>query len=118
MNQCIFCRIVKKEIPATIIYEDDHILAFEDIHPQAAVHLLVIPKLHLDSFADVTAEHSSLLGHMMIKIPEIAKQQELHNGFRTIINTGRVGGQEVYHIHAHILGGSLPLPRMISPTSA
>ncbi|MES2205768.1 MAG: histidine triad nucleotide-binding protein [Pseudomonadota bacterium] len=114
MSDCIFCRIVKKEIPANIIYEDDFVLAFEDIHPQAPVHLLAIPKPHIESLAHSKSEHQSLLGHLMVKIPEIARLKDLNNGFRTIFNTGTIGGQEVYHIHAHILGSSTSLPRMMS----
>ena len=113
MSDCIFCRIVKKEIPAKIIYEDDLVLAFEDIHPQAPVHLLAIPKVHIESLAHSTAEHQSLLGHLMVKIPEIARLKDLNKGFRTIVNTGSIAGQEVHHIHAHILGNSMSLPRMM-----
>ncbi len=114
MNDCVFCRIVKKEIPAKIVYEDDLLVAFEDIHPQAPVHLLIIPKTHIESLAHSKIEHQSLLGHLMVKIPEIACLKGLNEGFRTIFNTGRIGGQEVDHIHAHILGNQTPLPRMMS----
>lgn len=113
MSDCIFCRIVAGEIPATKVFEDEHILAFRDIHPQAPVHVLVIPKMHIPSLAECTAEHSQILGYLMSRVPQIAAEQGCAEGFRSIINTGRVGGQEVYHLHLHILGGPTPLPAMI-----
>lgn len=116
MSSCIFCRIIEKTIPAKIVYEDDQIVAFYDLYPKAPVHLLVVPKLHIESMSHVEAEHAPLLGHLMTKIPLIAHEHGLNQGFRTIINTGPIGGQEVYHIHAHILGGQTPLPLMIAPT--
>ncbi|NOQ77123.1 MAG: HIT domain-containing protein [Methylococcaceae bacterium] len=105
MSDCLFCKIVAGEIPSSKVYEDKQLFVFKDINPKAAVHLLVIPKIHLDSLEDVTAEHQELIAKMMLKLPELARSQGLENGFRTIINTGPDGGQEVGHLHIHILGG-------------
>jgi len=105
MSDCLFCKIIAGDIPSSKVYEDEQIFVFKDINPKAAVHCLVIPKIHLESLDDLTAEHQSLIAHMMLKLPEIARSQGLENGFRTIINTGPDGGQEVGHLHIHILGG-------------
>lgn len=113
-QDCIFCRIVRGEIPARTIYEDEHILAFHDIRPAAPVHFLIIPKQHIASLATVNAEHAAVLGHMLAKAGELAASQGLTDGFRTIVNTGRIGCQEVYHLHIHILGGPNPLGPMLS----
>ena len=113
MSDCIFCRIAKGEIPSNKVYEDDEILAFKDIHPQAPVHLLIIPKKHIATLSDASAEDAPLLGRMLALAPRLAADQGATDGFRTIINTGRVGGQEVYHLHLHVLGGSAPLPAML-----
>lgn len=115
MNDCIFCRIGKGEIPSTKIYEDDEILAFKDIHPQAPVHFLIIPKRHITSLAGVTPGDEPLLGRMLALVPKLAAEQGLVDGFRTIINTGKIGGQEVYHLHLHVVGGPTPLPVMLQP---
>ncbi|KLT72631.1 HIT family hydrolase [Neisseria arctica] len=104
MSDCIFCKIVEKDIPATIVYEDDEMLCFKDIQPAAPVHLLLIPKVHFDSLAHAAPEHEALLGRMMLKVPEIARSAGLSNGFKTQINTGKGGGQEVFHLHIHLLG--------------
>ena len=105
MSDCLFCKIVAKDIPAKVVYEDDLLLVFHDIAPQAEVHLLMIPKVHIVSLSDLDASHDAVVAHMMRKLPEIAKQQGLVDGFRTIINTGKGGGQVVFHLHAHLLGG-------------
>ncbi len=112
-DNCIFCKIVKSEIPSRKVYEDDAMLAFHDIHPVAPVHFMVIPKLHVASFADVKPEHAEMFGRIMTKIPELAAREGLADGWRTIINTGRVGRQDVYHIHIHVIGGPDPLGPMI-----
>lgn len=104
MDDCIFCKIVNKQIPASVVYEDDDMLCFKDIQPAAPVHLLLIPKVHLASLAHVQAEHEALLGKMMLKVPQLAAEQGLHAGFKTSINTGKGGGQEVFHLHIHIMG--------------
>lgn len=108
MSDCLFCKIVAGEIPARIAYEDDQILAFHDIAPKADTHLLVIPKRHLVSLGHLQEDDAALVSHLTLKLPAIAKQQQL-KGFRTIVNTGAEGGQEVFHLHYHLLGGdSLP----------
>ncbi len=104
MSDCIFCRIVRKEIPAKILYEDEHCLAFHDVAPKAPVHLLLIPKVHLDSLLAVTPDHAQLLGHLTTRIPHIAQLSGLEEGFQTRIHTGKKGGQEVFHLHYHLLG--------------
>ncbi|MDX9730521.1 MAG: histidine triad nucleotide-binding protein [Bdellovibrionales bacterium] len=102
----IFKKIIDKEIPAKIVYEDDLCLAFHDVHPQAPVHILLIPKKEIRSMAEVTPSDQATLGHMMVKATEIAKAQGLaENGFRLVINTNQDGGQTVFHLHMHILGG-------------
>lgn len=113
MSDCIFCKIVDGKIPSKKVYEDEDLLAFLDINPAAPVHVLVIPKQHVESLADCTPEHAALLGKLFGKLGEIARAQGLTDGFRTIVNTGRVGGQEVYHLHAHILGGPQPVGPML-----
>ena len=112
-DNCIFCRIARGELPSNKVYEDDDMLAFHDLHPVAPVHFMVIPKLHIASFADVKPEHAGVLGRIMSKIPAMASAQGLTDGWRTIINTGRVGRQDVYHIHIHVIGGPDPLGPMI-----
>lgn len=104
MSDCLFCKIAKKEIPSSVVYEDEDMFCFKDINPAAPVHLLLIPHEHLDSLADAETKHQTLLGKMMLKVPEIAKANGLTNGFKTQINTGKGGGQEVFHLHIHILG--------------
>lgn len=108
-DDCLFCKVAKGKLESDIVYEDDHILVFKDIYPKADVHLLMVPKEHIASLAELDTEHDDLIAKMMRLLPQIAKQQGLDNGFRTIINTGPGGGQEVYHLHIHLLGGgSLP----------
>mgnify|MGYP000876847358 CR=1 FL=1 len=104
MSDCIFCKIADKEIPANTVYEDSEMLCFKDIRPAAPVHLLLIPKVHFDSLAHAQPEHEALLGKMMLKVPQIAEKSGLTNGFKTVINTGKGGGQEVFHLHIHIMG--------------
>lgn len=104
MTDCIFCKIAAKEIPAGVVYEDDDMLCFKDINPAAPVHLLLIPKVHFDSLAHAQPEHEALLGRMVMKVPQIAAEAGLSNGFKTQINTGKGGGQEVFHLHIHIMG--------------
>ena len=104
MSDCLFCKIKDKTIPATIVFENDEFMAFKDIHPKAPVHLLLIPKLHIDSLDDIKPEHSDMLAKLLLTVPEIAKQQQLH-GYRTVINTGAGGGQIIFHLHLHILNG-------------
>lgn len=102
---CIFCKIVQGSIPATKTFEDDDVIAFNDIHPIAKVHFLIVPKLHIESLVSCEELHQGLLGKMLLLAPKLAKQQGLA-GFRTMINTGKEGGQEVFHLHVHVFGGS------------
>ena len=112
MGNCIFCRIARGEIPCRKVYEDDQVLAFHDINPVAPVHFMLIPKLHLASLLDAGEEHAPLLGKMLLLAPKLAREQGLENGFRTVINTGKGGGQEVLHLHIHIIGGGR-IPPMV-----
>ena len=114
MNDCLFCRIVRGEIPSKKIYEDEDIFAFHDIHPIAPVHFMIVPKRHIASLMDVVPDDQAVLGRILLKANEIALSQCLKEGFRTVINTGRVGQQEVYHLHVHVLGGPEPLGVMLS----
>lgn len=107
---CIFCKIIKGDIPSKKIYEDDEVIAFNDIHPLAPVHFLVIPKEHIESLASCESRHQALLGKMLLLAPKLAKEQGL-KGFRSMINTGVEGGQEVFHIHVHAFGGCDTLPK-------
>ncbi|MDK4688622.1 histidine triad nucleotide-binding protein [Kingella negevensis] len=104
MTDCIFCKIIDKQIPSSVVYEDDEMFCFKDINPAAPVHLLLVPKVHFDSLAHAQPEHETLLGKMMLKVPQIAAERGLTNGFKTLINTGKGGGQEVFHLHIHIMG--------------
>ena len=113
MEDCIFCKIVGGKIPSRKIFEDEDILAFHDIHPVAPVHFMVIPKLHIDSLAQVDLSHQMLLGKMLALGTKLALEQGCGDGWRTVINTGRIGRQEVYHLHMHIIGGREVLPGMI-----
>ncbi len=105
---CIFCKIVAGQIPAKKAYEDDQLLAFHDIAPWAPVHLLIIPKQHLVSHYDVSAEHEALLGRILVLAPRLMRELGVTNGFRTLINTGQDGHQEVQHLHVHVMGGPRP----------
>ena len=111
MNDCIFCKIIAGEIPSRKVYEDDDVFVFHDIHPFARVHFLIIPKAHIASLADCGPEHEKILGKMLVLAPHLAQAQGLEVGFKTLINTGRGGGQEVFHIHVHVFGGGDPAPR-------
>jgi histidine triad (HIT) family protein len=106
MSDCLFCRIAAKEIPAKVVFEDDLVLAFDDIRPQAPVHTLVIPKAHYASLAEVPAEKSELLGLLLARARDVAAAKGLApTGYRIVLNTGRDSGQDVFHIHFHVLGG-------------
>lgn len=104
-TQTIFSKIIRREIPADIIYEDDQALAFKDINSQAPVHILVIPKKPIPRLADAESGDDALLGHLLLTAKRVAEQAGLANGYRVVINTGPDGGQTVYHLHLHILGG-------------
>jgi len=105
---CIFCKIVAGQVPAKKVHEDDELLTFHDINPWAPVHILIIPKQHIVSMADVTDDHAALLGRMMALSPRLMRDLGVTNGFRHVINTGADGGQEVFHLHLHVMGGPRP----------
>jgi len=105
---CIFCKIVAGQIPSRKAYEDDELLAFHDIAPWAPVHVLVIPKQHIATLADVGPEHEALLGRMLGLAPRLMRELGVTNGFRSVVDTGRDGGQEIYHLHLHVMGGPRP----------
>ncbi|MCL6555071.1 MAG: histidine triad nucleotide-binding protein [Burkholderiales bacterium] len=112
MENCIFCKIVRGELPSRKAYEDEEVLVFHDIRPIAPVHLLLIPKAHVASLADCGPEHQALLGKLLLLAPRLAREHGLTDGFRTMINTGRGGGQEVFHLHLHVFGGGERIPKI------
>ena len=105
MSDCLFCKIIAGAIPSTKVYEDESVFAFRDIAPQAPTHILVIPKVHMASVNEVTAENSAVVAHIFEVIPQIAKAEGLENGYRVVSNCGADAGQTVHHLHFHILGG-------------
>jgi histidine triad (HIT) family protein len=106
MEDCLFCKIVSKDIPAELIFEDFRIVAFNDINPQAPIHILIIPKEHFASLNDIPEEKKDLLGHILLRARQIAQNIGIQeNGYRIVLNTARDSGQEVFHIHFHLLGG-------------
>ena len=105
MENCLFCKIIGGVIPSTKVYEDELVLAFRDIAPQAPTHILVIPKTHIDSCNGITADNSAVVAHIFEVIPQIAKTEGLDNGYRVVSNCGADAGQTVPHLHFHILGG-------------
>ncbi|MBQ3214843.1 MAG: histidine triad nucleotide-binding protein [Oscillospiraceae bacterium] len=105
MSNCLFCKIIAGEIPSTKVYEDESVLAFRDIAPMAPTHILVIPKTHIGSVAEISAENSAVVAHIFEVIPQIAKAEGLENGYRVVSNCGDDAGQSVHHLHFHILGG-------------
>jgi histidine triad (HIT) family protein len=105
---CIFCKIIAGQIPAKKVHEDDELLVFHDIHPWAPVHVLIIPKRHIASHSDVADADGPLLGRMMVLAPKLMRELGVTNGFRTVVNTGSDGGQEVWHLHMHVIGGPRP----------
>jgi histidine triad (HIT) family protein len=110
---CIFCKIVRGEIPSKKIYDDAEVMAFHDIRPQAPIHLLIIPKMHIATLYDAQPAHQAALGKMLAVAGRLAREAGATDGFRTIINNGRVAHQEVYHVHMHVLGGPDPLGSML-----
>ena len=105
MENCIFCKIIAGDIPSTKVYEDEAILAFRDIAPQAPTHILVIPKVHIEDCNGISAENSAIVARIFEVIPQIAKEEGLTNGYRVVSNCGADAGQTVQHLHFHILGG-------------
>ena len=110
MTDCIFCKIIKGEINSSLIYQDEDVVAFNDIRPIAPVHFLIVPKNHVVSLAECDGSEQRLLGKILLLAPQLASEQGL-KGFRTMINTGREGGQEVFHLHVHVFGGGETLPK-------
>ena len=105
MDDCVFCKIGKKQIPSKIVYEDDEIFAFEDVSPQAPSHVLICPRKHLASLTDASAEDAAMLGKLQLLAAKIARERKLTDGYRTVLNNGRGAGQSVFHLHLHLLGG-------------
>ena len=104
---CIFCKIVAGEIPSAPVYQDESAYAFTDIHPEAPVHILIVPREHIVSLRDAGENHRDLLGHLMWTAAEIARERGLKNGYRVVVNSGEDGGQTVDHLHLHLMGGRL-----------
>ena len=108
MDNCIFCRIANRTLPARIVFEDDRVVAFEDLNPQAPVHLLVIPRKHIASLRDAAPEDEALLGHLFAVAAEVARARKIDSkGFRAVVNNGEWGGQTVFHLHVHLMGGRI-----------
>jgi len=105
MNDCLFCKIIAGMIPSERVHEDEQLIVFKDIHPKAPVHLLIVPRLHVESLNELTPAHDGLVAHMLRLLPGLARKHGLDSGYRTIINTGPGGGQEIFHLHIHLLGG-------------
>lgn len=104
MSECIFCKLVTKAIPTKVVYEDDDVFVFNDINPKAEVHLLIIPKEHIESMLHLTDKHQALMGKIMVLANKLAFEQGLTGGYKTQVNTGLKGGQEVFHLHVHLFG--------------
>lgn len=113
MDNCLFCKIARGEIPSRKVYEDDEVFAFHDINPARPLHILVIPKRHITSLAMATEEDTPVLGRILAVANKLAAENGSPDGFRVIINTGRIGQQEVQHLHAHIVGGPEPVGPML-----
>lgn len=111
-ENCIFCRIIKGEIPGKKAYEDDEVLVIHDINPAAPLHLLMLPKEHFANLDEARPEHERLLGKLQLLAPRLAREQGVTNGYRVVTNNGPDGGQEVYHLHVHVLGGARPWKRL------
>jgi histidine triad (HIT) family protein len=105
MEDCLFCKIGAKKISGKMVYEDDRVFAFEDINPQAPVHILISPYKHLVSLTEATEEDAALLGHILLVAAKLARERQLLEGYRTVFNNGRGAGQSVFHLHLHLLGG-------------
>ena len=112
-ENCIFCRIVRGEVPSKKVYEDDQVIVFNDINPAAPVHLLLVPKEHVESLMTAGQQHQALVGKMLLLAPRLAREQGSADGFRVVINNGPGGGQEVAHLHMHVLAGPRPWNRTL-----
>jgi histidine triad (HIT) family protein len=109
---CLFCRIARGEIPTRMVHEDAELIVFHDIHPAAPVHLLIVPRRHIDSLITAEAGDAALLGKMLLLAPQLARELGATDGFRIVVNNGPGGGQEVFHLHIHVLGGPRPWRQM------
>ncbi len=105
MDDCLFCKIARKEIPSETVYENDNLIAFKDINPQAPTHILIIPKEHFASLEEIPEEKKEILAELLLAARQIAEEKELSRGYRIVLNTGKESGQAVFHIHFHLLGG-------------
>jgi len=105
MSDCIFCRIVRGQAPAQIVYQDDDVTAFRDLHPQAPVHILIVPNLHIIGVAQMEQRDAALAGKLLVVARQLAEQEGIVNGYRLVINNGRLAGQSVFHLHVHLMGG-------------
>jgi histidine triad (HIT) family protein len=105
MKDCLFCRIISGEIPSQKVYDDEHIYAFEDINPQAPTHVLIVPKKHIRGLKEAHAEDSELIGRCHLAAAHIARERNVEDGYRTVLNVGPKAGQSVFHLHVHLLGG-------------
>jgi len=105
MTNCLFCRIIAGDLPAKKVYEDQHTFAFEDIHPQAPTHVLVVPKKHIRGLKEASTEDAEVIGRCHLVAAQIARQRAVENGYRTVLNIGPGAGQSVFHLHVHLLGG-------------
>jgi histidine triad (HIT) family protein len=105
-THCVFCKISRRDAPGRFVYEDETVVAFKDLHPQAPTHILVVPRKHIESLDVLTSEDKALIGHLHWVAAEVARQHGIHQaGYRTVINTGVLGGQTVFHLHVHLMGG-------------
>ncbi len=102
---CLFCKIIAGKLPSDQVYSDEHVVVFKDINPKARIHLLIVPRDHIISLNELSVRHDGLMAYIMRLLPKLAKEQGLNNGYRSIINTGPAGGQIVFHLHIHLLGG-------------
>jgi histidine triad (HIT) family protein len=105
MTDCLFCRIVRGEAPSTKVHEDDQVYAFEDLHPQAPTHVLLVPKKHIRGLKEATKEDAGIIGRLHLIAAEIARQRGIEDGYRTVLNVGPRSGQSVFHLHVHLIGG-------------
>ena len=105
MTDCLFCRIIRGEVPSRKVHEDDHVFAFEDIHPQGPTHVLIVPKKHIAGLKEATTEDSALIGLCHLAAARIARDRSIEDGYRTVLNVGPQAGQSVFHLHVHLIGG-------------
>jgi len=112
MKDCLFCRIIAGELPAQRLYEDDQVIVIADKFPKSEVHLLVLPREHIPGLREILSRHDAMMAHIIRLLPTLAKEQGLVDGFRTVINTGHGGGQEIFHLHVHLLGNRPPVDIM------